>query len=146
MNEGNGLYWHEPVHKYVAMVKEKAYSLRYVGSMVADVHRTLLYGGMKAAGSLPRASRCWLLPHPCVGIFMYPADKKSPDGKLRLLYEGNPMAFVVEQAGGKAVTAGGKTVAASTAVLDLVPTSVHQRIPIYLGSGAFVDDLVVCFQ
>lgn len=78
--------------------------------MVADVHRTLLYGG----------------------IFGYPADKKSKDGKLRLLYEGYPMAYLTEQAGGLAVDGKGP-------VLDIVPTHIHQRTGIFLGSKQDVE-------
>lgn len=79
MNEGNCSSWEKPVVEYVNNKKnppegKSAYSLRYVGSMVADVHRTILYGG----------------------IFLYPSDKKSPNGKLRVLYETIPMSFVVE--------------------------------------------------
>uniref|UniRef100_A0A8C4JVA4 Fructose-1,6-bisphosphatase 1 n=1 Tax=Dromaius novaehollandiae TaxID=8790 RepID=A0A8C4JVA4_DRONO len=81
------------------------YGGRYVGSMVADVHRTLVYGG----------------------IFLYPANAKSPKGKLRLLYECNPMAFVIEKAGGIATTG-------HQAVLDIVPEDIHQRVPVVLGS------------
>ncbi|KAI9611626.1 hypothetical protein H4Q26_008581 [Puccinia striiformis f. sp. tritici PST-130] len=79
--------------------------------MVADVHRTLLYGG----------------------IFGYPADKKSTSGKLRILYEGFPMAFLTEQAGGTATTG-------TERVLDVIPTDIHQRIPIFLGSSDDVED------
>lgn len=81
INEGNAAYYHEPVLKYLDSIKfpkgegKKPYSARYIGSMVADVHRTLLYGG----------------------IFGYPEDKKSTSGKLRLLYEAFPMAFLMEQ-------------------------------------------------
>ena len=81
--------------------------------MVADVHRTLLYGG----------------------IFLYPSDKKNPDGKLRILYEGNPMAYILEHAGGKATCDG------TNDILDVQPTSIHQRTPVVLGSPANVDDL-----
>jgi len=110
VNEGNSMYWFEPTRKYVDSIKYppppgKPYSLRYVGSMVADVHRTLIYGG----------------------IFMYPGDKNSKDGNLRLLYEANPMAMIVENAGGKASTG-------TQRILDIVPTSVHQRVPVFLGS------------
>jgi len=91
INEGNSLHWEDPVKEYVNSKKfpeegGKVYSLRYVGSMVADVHRTLLYGG----------------------IFLYPADKKSPNGKLRVLYECFPMAFIMENAGGKSITGRGR--------------------------------------
>jgi fructose-1,6-bisphosphatase I len=84
INEGNAQFWDSAITEYVHSKKfsENPYSARYVGSMVADVHRTLLYGG----------------------IFMYPGDTRAPDGKLRLLYEVFPMAFIVEQAGGKAST------------------------------------------
>lgn len=117
INEGYSAQWADSVREYVESKKnpvgvgQKAYGARYVGSMVADVHRTIKYGG----------------------IFIYPATKTSPKGKLRLLYEGNPMAFLVEQAGGKAST--GKV-----DVLDLVPQSIHERAPIYLGSRLDVED------
>ena len=76
VNEGNSVFWDEAIKTYVAKCKEgpKPCSMRYVGSMVADVHRTILYGG----------------------IFLYPADSKSPKGKLRVLYEVFPMSFIVE--------------------------------------------------
>merc|ERR1711982_231673 len=80
-NEGNSSSWDQPIKDYVKNCKTSGYSARYVGSMVSDVHRTLLYGG----------------------IFLYPADKKSTKGKLRVLYEGFPMAMT-EQAGGVAST------------------------------------------
>jgi fructose-1,6-bisphosphatase I len=86
------------------------FSSRYIGSMVSDMHRTLLYGG----------------------LFMYPADSKNPNGKLRLLYEGNPMAMVVEHAGGRA-TDGHRD------LMDIQPTSLHQRTPVYFGSAEYVD-------
>ncbi len=81
--------------------------------MVADVHRTLLYGG----------------------IFIYPADTRSKEGKLRLLYEANPMAMIVEQAGGKATTG-------TQRILDVVPTDIHQRVPVILGSKANVEEFL----
>ena len=122
-NEGNASMWDEAMTKYVAAKKHpgagnKPYSLRYVGSMVADVHRTLLYGG----------------------VFMYPADKKSPKGKLRLLYEGYPMAFLVEQAGGRAIDE------RCEPVLDRVPEHIHDRSPVYLGSKEDVDDIERCYR
>jgi len=89
---------------------EKPYSLRYVGSMVADVHRTLLKGG----------------------IFLYPEDKKSPKGKLRLLYECNPLSFLIEKAGGKSTD--GKI-----SILEIQPKEFHQRVPIYVGSSSEID-------
>lgn len=115
-NEGNALFFDEPTKKYLDSIKypsnNKPYSARYIGSMVADVHRTLLYGG----------------------IFGYPADKKSKSGKLRLLYEGYPMAYLVEQAGGLAIDG-------HQAILDIVPTQIHQRTGIFLGSKEDVQDV-----
>ncbi|XP_068658694.1 fructose-1,6-bisphosphatase, cytosolic [Aristolochia californica] len=117
VNEGNAKNWDEPTAKFVENCKfpqdgSSPKSLRYIGSMVADVHRTLLYGG----------------------IFLYPADKKSPNGKLRVLYEVFPMSFLMEQAGGQAFT--GKERA-----LDLIPTKIHQRSPIFLGSYDDVEEI-----
>lgn len=110
INEGNYLYWHPGLKRYIKWLQEedkatdRPYTSRYIGSMVADIHRNLLYGG----------------------IFMYPSDSRNPNGKLRLMYECNPMAFIVEQAGGRAST--GKQ-----RLLDVKPTSLHQRIPIFIG-------------
>lgn len=83
-NEGNSGWWDPAIRDAVEQFKDKEnpYAARYVGSMVADIHRTILYGG----------------------IYLYPADAKSPKGKLRLLYEGIPMAMIIEQAGGIAVS------------------------------------------
>ncbi len=111
INEGNYKYWHPGLKKYIKFLQkdedpnEKPYSARYIGSMVADIHRNLLYGG----------------------IFIYPEDKRHPNGKLRLMYECNPMGFIVEQAGGRATD--GKM-----RILEKQPTSIHQRTPIYIGS------------
>jgi len=116
INEGNHSLWTEPVRRWNAYLKEedkptgRPYGQRYVGSLVADAHRTLLKGG----------------------IFAYPSDTKSPGGKLRLLYEANPFAFVFEAAGGKATTG-------TERVLDIVPTKLHQRVPLVLGSPHDVD-------
>ncbi len=116
LNEGNYKYWHKGLKKYIKYVQDaddrrgKPYSARYIGSMVADIHRNLLYGG----------------------IFIYPADRRSPNGKLRLLYECNPMAFIVEQAGGRAIDG-------TQRILDIKPKALHQRIPIYIGSKNAVD-------
>jgi len=85
---------------------------RYIGSFVSDFHRTLLTGG----------------------IYLYPATDDHPDGKLRLMYEANPMAFLVEQAGGRATNGGQR-------ILDLEPTGLHQRTPLFIGSGSFVKTL-----
>jgi len=111
VNEGNMKYFDEPSKNYVNSVKTK-YSARYVGSMVADVHRTLLYGG----------------------IFGYPADSKSKRGKLRILYEVFPMSFLIEQAGGKATTG-------TQSALDLVPEHIHDRSGVWLGSKEDVEEL-----
>lgn len=114
VNEGNQKHWHDNVKDFVESIKESSYSLRYVGSMVADVHRTLIYGG----------------------IFMYPADKQSTSGKLRLLYEANPMALIVEQAGGLAID--GKK-----RILDIVPTAIHQRTGVIMGSKEEVEKFLL---
>ena len=111
INEGNYKYWHPGLKKYIKYLQEeditteRPYSSRYVGSMVADIHRSLLYGG----------------------IFMYPADSRSPKGKLRLMYECNPMAYIIESAGGRA--SNGKQ-----RILELKPTSLHERTPVFIGS------------
>ena len=117
INEGYAKYWYPGLKKYVEKIKnpeneKQLYSQRYVGSMVADVHRTLLYGG----------------------IFMYPPDTRSAEGKLRLLYEANPMSFILEQAGGKSTT--GKE-----RILDIKPNHIHQRVPVFLGSSENIDEL-----
>ena len=110
-NEGNYARWTLPVQKWSAYMKSEnaaeglPYGYRYVGSLVGDAHRTLLKGG----------------------VFAYPADAKSPDGKLRLLYEANPMAFLFEQAGGAATNGVDR-------ILDLTPTKLHERTPLVLGS------------
>nr|XP_031303010.1 fructose-1,6-bisphosphatase 1 isoform X1 [Camelus dromedarius] len=122
LNEGYAKDFEPAVTEYVQRKKfppdnSAPYGARYVGSMVADVHRTLVYGG----------------------IFLYPANKKSPNGKLRLLYECNPMAYVMEKAGGLATT--GKE-----AVLDIVPTDIHQRAPIILGSPEDVTEFLEIYK
>jgi fructose-1,6-bisphosphatase I len=111
-NEGNSIHWDQPIKDAIDVFKsgEKGtYAARYVGSMVADIHRTILYGG----------------------IYLYPADKKSPKGKLRLLYEGIPMGMIIEQAGGIAST--GMFQGKIQRVLDLVPTEIHAKCPIIMG-------------
>jgi fructose-1,6-bisphosphatase I len=116
VNQGNFLKFSEGVRAYLKYCQgidaenPKPYSLRYIGSMVADLHRNLLKGG----------------------IFLYPADKSNPNGKLRLLYECNPMAFIVEQAGGMATDGHQR-------ILDIQPTSLHQRTPIFIGSKSMVE-------
>jgi fructose-1,6-bisphosphatase I len=112
VNEGNFPRWTTQVQKWNKWIKEedkqngRPYGHRYVGSLVADAHRTLLKGG----------------------IFAYPADTKSPQGKLRLLYEANPMAYLFEQAGGTATDG-------MQRILDTKPTILHQRTPLVLGSA-----------
>jgi len=111
INEGNSQYWDKPTADFVASCKagSKPWSARYIGSMVSDIHRSLIKGG----------------------IFMYPADQKAKKGKLRLLYEVAPMSFIMEQAGGKASTG-------TQRVLDIQPTEIHERCPVFLGSAAAV--------
>lgn len=117
-NEANYSYWDQGTRNYIDWLKDsksghaKPYSSRYIGSLVADFHRNLLYGG----------------------IFLYPADFKDPlkpKGKLRLMCEANPMSFIVEQAGGMATTGRER-------ILDIKPTELHQRVPLIIGS---VDDV-----
>jgi len=113
-NEGNYAYWKKGTREYIDHLKsegnnlKKPYTSRYIGSLVADFHRNLLKGG----------------------IFLYPEDSKDPKkptGKLRLLYEANPLSYIVEQAGGYASTGYER-------ILDIKPTELHQRVPLILGS------------
>jgi fructose-1,6-bisphosphatase I len=115
LNEGNLASMPKGVQEFVAECKEGSspYSLRYVGSMVADVHRTLLYGG----------------------VFLYTQTASAPKGKLRLLYEANPMAYIMEQAGGMATTG-------SERILDVMPDKSHARCPVILGSPRDVENIV----
>ena len=119
INASNARHWHPPVTCYVNEMlagstgpRQKDFNMRWIASMVTDVHRILNRGG----------------------IFMYPADAREPDkpGKLRLMYEANPMAFIVEQAGGAATD--GKQ-----AILDIQPEKLHQRVPVFLGSKSEVE-------
>jgi fructose-1,6-bisphosphatase I len=119
-NEGNYYTWSPGVRRYVDSLKEpqrKPYKGRYVGTLVADFHRTLLTGG----------------------IFLYPADITDPksSGKLRLLYEAAPLAFVAQQAGGSASTG-------SADILELQPTQLHQRVPLIIGSSEDVAAATDC--
>ncbi|GAB4481902.1 MAG: class 1 fructose-bisphosphatase [Thermoflexibacter sp.] len=112
-NEGNYNDFSEGTKAYLTYCRNQKYTARYIGSLVADFHRNLLKGG----------------------IFFYPATSKSPNGKLRLLYECNSLAFVIEQAGGKATD--GKR-----RILDIEPHDIHQRSPLIIGSSAMVDDVM----
>jgi fructose-1,6-bisphosphatase I len=108
INEANSNQWKKDIDQYIAQYKEASYTARYIGSMVGDVHRTLMYGGM----------------------FCYPADQKNPNGKLRLFYECYPIAYIMELAGGKAIV-GNKS---NQRILEVEPSKVHQRTPILLGT------------
>lgn len=118
-NEANIDMWDEPMRKTVEAwrngngVTGTRFSSRYIGSMVGDVHRTLLYGG----------------------VFGYPADENNPNGKLRLLYEGAPMSFIMEQAGGLSTTGFER-------VMEISPEVVHQRVPIIMGSRVNVEEVI----
>jgi fructose-1,6-bisphosphatase I len=114
LNEGNRLTFPIGYQKYLDWAQANNYSSRYAGAMVADVHRILLKGG----------------------VFMYPPTKKAPNGKLRLMYEANPMSMLIEQAGGKAFAAPGQR------IMDVVPTDIHQRTAVILGSADEVDHVV----
>ncbi len=114
VNEGNRLTFPEGYQRYLAWAQAQTYSSRYAGAMVADVHRILLKGG----------------------VFLYPPTRKAPGGKLRLMYEANPMGWLVEQAGGKALTGPGER------ILDVQPTDIHQRTPVIIGSPLEVDEVV----
>lgn len=115
----NEAYWHnwsKPIQDYITWVKTpdketgRPYGGRYVGSLVADFHRNLLYGG----------------------IFLYPPDKRTNQGKLRLLYEASPLSFLAEQAGGLGSTG-------TENILDVIPTEYHQRVPLYIGNKRDVE-------
>jgi len=115
INEGNYVHFPDGVKQYIKYCQvedeptSRPYSSRYIGSLVADFHRNLLKGG----------------------IFIYPSTAKSPNGKLRLLYECNPLAFIIEQAGGKASDGFRR-------ILDLQPASLHQRTPFFIGAANMV--------
>lgn len=111
VNEGNFCKWTGGMKKYISYLKEideqssRPYSSRYIGSLVADFHRNLLYGG----------------------IFMYPSDNKNKSGKLRLMYEANPLSLIVEQAGGRSTDGKNR-------ILEIEPKNLHQRTPLFIGS------------
>nr|WP_287938598.1 class 1 fructose-bisphosphatase [Algoriphagus sp.] len=112
INEGLQLEWEKGIAAYIQSCKERKMQSRYIGSLVADFHRNLLKGG----------------------IYLYPATQKNPSGKLRLLYEANALAFIIEQAGGKA--SDGKQ-----RILDVQPESLHQRTPLLIGSAQMVEEV-----
>jgi fructose-1,6-bisphosphatase I len=118
VNEANRHTFPTGFSRYLDWTHDNGYSSRYIGSMVSDVHRILLKGG----------------------VFLYPPTKKNPEGKLRLMYEANPMAMIVEQAGGKAVV--GAAASPDARILDVVPTSIHQRTSVVLGSTDEVDEVL----
>jgi fructose-1,6-bisphosphatase I len=121
VNHGNFFQYNDGVKKYINGCQNKnksnggPYTQRYIGSMVADVHRNLIKGG----------------------IFMYPGTTDKPKGKLRLLYEANPFAFIVEVAGGKATNG-------EQRILDITPTELHQRTPLFIGSSKMMEELESC--
>jgi fructose-1,6-bisphosphatase I len=117
INEANRRTFPDGINRYLDWAHGHGYSSRYIGSMVADVHRTLLKGG----------------------VFLYPPTKKNPDGKLRLMYEANPIAMLVEQAGGKAVAVTG---AGMERILEIQPASIHQRTSVVVGSRDEVDAVI----
>lgn len=122
INSSNSRFWEEPVRRYVDEClagvegpRKKNFNMRWIASMVAEVHRILMRGG----------------------VFMYPKDTKDPGkaGKLRLMYEANPMSFIVEQAGGASTTGRER-------ILDIVPDDLHQRVPVILGSKSEVERII----
>ncbi len=123
LNQGNTVKYDAGMNAYLNYCMEsnkeegRPYTQRYIGSMVADMHRTLIKGG----------------------IFIYPGDKSNPNGKLRLQYECNPMAFIVEAAGGRALSGKGN-------IMDIQPEELHQRTPVFIGSRNMVDKAMEFIQ
>lgn len=121
VNHGNFFQYDQGVQNYITLCQKKTssnggpYTQRYIGSMVSDVHRNLIKGG----------------------IFMYPGTRSRPEGKLRLMYECNPFAFIIEVAGGRATD--GKQ-----RILEIQPTDLHQRSPFFAGSSGMMDELETC--
>jgi fructose-1,6-bisphosphatase I len=113
VNQGYYLKFDVEMRRYIDHCSDENYGLRYIGSMVSDIHRILFQGG----------------------IFLYPNTRKYPEGKLRLLYECNPLSFIVEQAGGKAISCSLKR------ILDIQPIELHQRATIAIGSPEMVDEM-----
>lgn len=114
INEGNYIHFPQGVKDYLKYCQaeegQRPYSARYIGSLVSDIHRNILKGG----------------------IYLYPTSSKAPKGKLRLLYECNPIAFIVEQAGGKASNG-------FIRIMEVEPTELHQRVPFFCGSSKMVE-------
>ena len=119
INEGNYLKFPQGIKNYIKYCQEvdpeskRPYTSRYIGSMVADIHRNLLLGG----------------------VFIYPQTALQPNGKLRLMYECNPLAFIIEQAGGKASTG-------TERILEIIPEELHQRVPAIIGNTEMVDKVL----
>lgn len=120
INEGNYNSWNDGLKRYIKWMQredpndpDRPYTTRYIGSFVADFHRNLMKGG----------------------VYIYPSNTRDPNGKLRLMYEANPMAFIVEQAGGRAETGSGP-------ILDVEPQALHDRTPVYIGSPSMVEDAI----
>ena len=119
VNEGNRTHFKQPIKDFISYCQsedstnqKEPYSSRYIGSLVADFHRNLIKGG----------------------IYMYPSTKKSPNGKLRLTYECSPLAFIIEQANGRAISESGR-------IMEIVPSELHERVPLFIGSKNMVDQL-----
>ena len=124
VNMSNYRFWREPVQRYIDEClqgeegdRKKDFNMRWVASMVAEVHRILVRGG----------------------VFMYPTDTKSKSGKLRLMYEANPMSFIVEQAGGASTTG-------SQRILEVQPSGIHQRVPVMMGCKSEIDRIAAYHQ
>lgn len=121
VNEGNYVHFPQGVKDYIKYCQmeegDRPYTSRYIGSLVSDFHRNMIKGG----------------------IYMYPSTAKNPNGKLRLLYECNPMAFLAEQAGGKASDGFRR-------ILDIEPTELHQRVPFFCGSTTMVEKAEYCMK
>ena len=126
INTSNARHWEQPIQDYINDLlagedgpRGKDYNMRWVAAMVGDIHRVLCRGG----------------------VFMYPFDKRNPEkpGKLRLLYEANPMAFLMEQAGGLASTGSGR-------IMEVMPEEIHQRVPVIIGSKEEVENCVARYS
>jgi fructose-1,6-bisphosphatase I len=123
LNYGNLQYLSRGVKDYIKRCESKngtnggPYTQRYTGSLVSDIHRNLIKGG----------------------IFMYPATEKLQKGKLRLMYECNPLAFILEVAGGRAINGNER-------ILDIVPSDIHERSPLFIGSANMIAELEECLK